>query len=73
MNVPVVNRTEREILIGLEPEGDTLPLAPGQTLVIKATGERSIAPEIEIDIEEGLLTVSIMCDKEVWSGDIRLR
>ncbi|HKO48080.1 MAG TPA: hypothetical protein VJV79_10170 [Polyangiaceae bacterium] len=73
MRIPIVNRSGREMLLGLEPEGDTVPLAPGQTVVVKATGNGSESPEIQIDIEEGLVSISIMCDKEVWSGDVRVR
>jgi hypothetical protein len=73
MKVPIVNRTEKEVLLGLEPEGDTVAIAPGQTVVVKATGNGAEEPEIEIDIEEGLLSMSMMCEKEVWSGDVRLR
>jgi hypothetical protein len=74
MRVPVANRTRREILLGLEPEGDTLPVAPGQVVVVKAVGEGSDTAELEIDIDEdGLITISMMCAKEVWCGNARLR
>ena|SRR5687768_14638824 len=73
MEIPIVNRTEHEIMLGLEPEGDTIPLAPGQTVIVKTVGTGSEAPGIELDIEEGLVSISIMCEKEVWSGGMRLR
>jgi hypothetical protein len=73
MMVPVANRTRSEILLGLEPEGDTVPVGPGQTVLIKATGRGSEAPQLEIDIGEGLVSISMMCAKEVWCGDVRLR
>ena len=73
MEIPIVNKTERELLLGLEPEGDTVPLAPGQTVIVKTVGKGSEAPGIELDIEDGLVSISMMCEKEVWSGGIRLR
>jgi hypothetical protein len=73
LKLPIANRTDHEILLGLEPEGDTIPLAPGQVVVVKATGPGSEAPSLEIDIEDGLVSISMMCDKEVWLGDTRLR
>lgn len=73
MKVPVINRTSRDIELGLEPEGDVLTLSPGQTVVIVPSGQGPVPSEVEIDIEEGLISVSMMCNKEVWSGDKRLR
>jgi hypothetical protein len=73
MKFPVANRTSRELLLGLEPEGDTVPIAPGQTLLVKAKGEGSEEPDLQIDIEDGLVSISMMCEKEVWHGDIRLK
>jgi hypothetical protein len=73
MEIPIVNRTQREILLGIEPEGDTVPLAPGQTVVVRTVGKDSESPGIELDIEDGLVSISMMCEKEVWSGGVRLR
>jgi hypothetical protein len=73
MMVPILNKSGKEVLLVLEPEGDTVPLAPGQTVVVKATGEGSQAAHLEVDIGEGFLAISMMCQKEVWCGDVRLR
>lgn len=73
MMIPIVNNTAREMLLALEPEGDTLPLAPGQKVIVKAIGKGAEAPQLELDIGEGLLAISMMCTKEVWCGDVRLR
>jgi hypothetical protein len=73
MQVPIVNNTNREVLLGLEPEGDTLPLGPGQKVVIKATGRGADDPQLEIDIDDDLFTISMMCSKEVWSDGVRIR
>lgn len=73
MEIPIANRTKKEILLGLEPEGDTLPMAPGQTVIVKAVGKGSDAPRVEFDIGEELVSISMMCEKEVWSQGVRLR
>jgi hypothetical protein len=73
MQIPITNRTGKEILLGLEPEGDTISLAQGQTVVVKAVGSGSDAPRLEVEIANGLLSISMMCGKEVWCENIRLR
>jgi hypothetical protein len=73
MMIPIVNRTDKEVVLGLEPEGDNLPLAPGKTVIVKAVGPGADNPQLEIDIEAGLLSISMMCRKEVWCGDVRLK
>lgn len=73
MRVPIANCSQREILLGLEPEGDTIPLAPGQTVVVIAVGRGSDAPQLEFDIDDDLVSISMMCRKEVWCGSVRLR
>jgi hypothetical protein len=73
MMVPIVNRTRNEVLLGFEPEGDTLPLAPGQQVIVKTNDKDDNAAQLELDIEEGLFVISMMCKKEVWCGDVRLR
>lgn len=73
MRIPIANRTQREVMLGLEPEGDTVPIPPGHVLVVKAKGRENGLPEIQFDIEDGLVSISIMCEKEVWLGDKRLR
>lgn len=72
MEIPIANRTKNAILLGLEPEGDTLPMAPGQIVVVKAVGVGCDAPRVEFDIEE-LVSICMMCEKEVWSKGVRLR
>ena len=73
MMVPILNKSDKEVLLELEPEGDTLPLAPGRTVVVKAIGRGSETPQLELDVGEGFLAISMMCQKEVWCGDVRLR
>jgi hypothetical protein len=71
MEISIVNKTKKEMFLGLEPEGDAIPLAPGQILVIKANGARSDL--VEVDIEEEVLSICVMCEKEVWCEDVRLK
>ena len=73
MNVPIVNRTGKEILLGLEPEGDTFLLGPGKGVIIRTVGDAASVLEVGFDIEDGLVTVSVMCEKQLWEGDERLR
>jgi hypothetical protein len=72
VRIPIINKTEREKVLGLEPEGETIPFGPGQILIVKTNEQASGPMDIEIDFEDDILSISILCDKEVWLGDVRL-
>ena len=73
--VPVRNDTDREILIGLEPEGDTIPLAPGETCLIQTAEDAADwdALDFHIEYSEGLVSISLMCEKLVFVNGRRVR
>ena len=60
------------MFLGLEPEGETIPFGPGQILVVKTNEHATESIDIEIDVSDDIISISIMCDKEVWLGDVRM-
>lgn len=73
MQIPITNSLAKDIVLGLEPEGDTLVLSPGQSVIIRSAEPLRGEIEVGFEIQDDLVLVTAMCRKEVWSGERRLR
>ena len=73
MQIPITNALAKDLVLGLEPEGDTVVLSPGQSVVIRSADALRGEIEIGFEIQEDLVLITAMCRKEVWSGEQRLR
>mgnify|MGYP001174143314 CR=1 FL=1 len=66
-SIPITNGSSAEILVALEPEGETHALAPGQVCRITARPDLGAAQDLEFEIEigDGVVSVFLVCEKEV--------
>jgi hypothetical protein len=71
--IPVFNRGPAELEIGLEPEGDCIPLEVGGSLEIRYAIEGQNEPTVELEMEGQLLSIHCMATKEVWRNGQRVR
>lgn len=71
--IPISNRGPSSFDIGLEPEGDCIPLGPGERLEIRYSPERKSEHTIELEIEGNLLSIHCMATKEIWRDGQRVR
>ena len=75
IRIPVRNTSDAEVLVGLEPEGDTLPLMPGETCTIEAITEIQDLARLDFQIEysNGLISVCLMCTKTAFVDGRKVR
>lgn len=72
--IPIVNRGPYDLHVGLEPEGDCLTLAAGESLEIRYSAEGNLdEPVVELELEGQLLSVHCMSTKEIWKNGGRIR
>jgi hypothetical protein len=70
-SISVINRGPDELPVGIEPEGDCIPLQPRETLEIRYLDDGD--PDLAIECDGNLLSVYLNGEKEAWKGDERLR
>ena len=75
MYLPIKNDSDHEIQIGLEPEGDSIQLSPGDKLVIRFLVEEGDAEVGDLDIEYRVRFISVasMTSKEVFLNGVQIR
>jgi hypothetical protein len=68
------NKLSHELHLGIEPEGDCVTIGPSQLckIVPRPLSEDS-GLEIEIDYEQNLISIHLMCDKEIYIDNQRVR
>lgn len=71
--IPITNRSSAEILVAVEPEGETHAVAPGQVCQITARPDLGASQDLEFEVEigDGIVTVHLVCEKEVTIAKAR--
>ena len=68
----IYNRKQQPLEIGLEPEGDCFVLQAGTECEFRYSTHKG-DPELEIEIEENLVSIHCLQAKEVWQNGKRLK
>lgn len=66
--LPISNKGPTQLQVGIEPEGDCIPLAAGESLEIHYSEPGA---ELELVLEGDLLSVYCSTTQEVWRAGKR--
>lgn len=74
MDLPFRNNSDHEIQLGLEPEGDSIPLGPGDRCIVRLT-EADDLVSLELDFEYcgDLFSITAMSSKVVFLNGEQIR
>ena len=73
--IPIHNRGNSPVQVGLEPEGDCIPLQPGGECEVHfdPADAPTGTPELEIEIEGSLISLYTAGRKQVFQSGQRIR
>ena len=74
MDFPIKNDSDHELELGLEPEGDSIPLAPGDRCVLRFIDATDLAAlDLDVEYRGRFISVSAMASKEVFVNGKQVR